>query len=479
MQWNSVPVPPKTIWCITRTVGIEGSDTLEQSAASRSKVSARGEESLRPLYPKLRAGRRGRGGPSDDEVASHQRARLHAAMVRAVTSDGYAATTVRQLSALAGVSTRTLYDLFSEGKQECFFSAYEAAMRRMARRVAVAYLSEHDRERGLARALEAFASQVCEEPAAARLILVEVFAAGPGALERMEHTHRLFEGMIDLSFSQTVGGTPPPPLVVKGVVAGVARVARARLLDDRTAELPALTEELLEWVLSYRSPAAGMVQRLASGRGRREPMSGRTAGDEDERERLLNAMAVLVAQDGYATLSPRRIAAEAGVSRRRFHAHFKDVRGCVTAVLDRLTARALAFADADGRDWPSDLHQGLCALCAYLAGNPPLARLAFVEVLTQGPEGVRWRARAMAEVAEGWRASAPAGQQPSELAAEASVGAVWGIIQHYVARGATRQLPDIAPQLSFMALAPVLGAEAAVRAIVAEHSRMGCTPAKT
>ena len=455
-------------------MGIEGSNTLEQSAASRSKGSTGGEESLRPLYPKLRAGRRGRGGPSDDEVASHQRARLHAAMLRAVTSDGYTATTVRQLSALAGVSTRTLYDLFSDGKQECFFSAYEAAMRRMARRVAVAYLSEHDRERGLARALEAFASQVCEEPEAARLILVEVFAAGPGALERMEHTHRLFEGMIDLSFSHTAGGAPPP-LMVKGVVAGVAQVARARLLDDRTAELPALTEELLAWVLSHRSPAAGMVQSLGGVGGSVAPMSADRAGHGDERGRILDAAVDLAVQGGYAWLSPGRIAAAAGVSRRRFHAHFADVQGCFDAALERLTDRALAHAAAagtDGRDWPGGLHRVLCALCALLAGNPRFARLAFVEMFAPGPDGVRLRARVMGELAKRLRASAPAGQRPNDLAAEASVGAVWGILHHHVAHDATDRLPDIAPQLSFMVLAPVLGAQTAAQAIHAEHALM-------
>ena len=144
---------------------------------------------------------------------------------------------MRQLSALAGVSTRTLYDLFAEGKQECLLSTYDAAMRRLARRVALAYISEHRWERRLARAVDAFACEVRDEPAVARLVLVEVFAAGPGALERMEHAHSLFEGMINLSFRQTAAGEPPP-LVVKGVVAGLARVARARLLDGRAVELP-------------------------------------------------------------------------------------------------------------------------------------------------------------------------------------------------------------------------------------------------
>jgi hypothetical protein len=101
--------------------------------------------------------------------------------------------------------------------------------------------------------------------------------------------------------------------------------------------------------------------------------------------------------------------------------------------------------------------------------------LAFVEVFAPGTEGVRLRVSVIAEVAERLRASATAEQRPSELAAEASVGAIWAVIHHHVTHGAVGRLPRIAPQLSFMALAPVLDAQEAVNAICAEHARMQST----
>lgn len=388
---------------------------------------------------------------------------------------------MRQLSALAGVSTRTLYDLFSAGKQECFFSAYDAATRRMARRVAVAYISERDRERRLARALEAFACEVCDEPQAARLVLVEVLAAGPAALERMERAQRLFEGMVDLSFRQTAGGVATPPLLVKGVVAGGARAARARLLAGRERELPALTGELLEWALSYRSPAAATLESLGSASGlvvAPAAVSAARGKRADDRARILDAVAQLAARDGYATLTARGVAAAAGVSRKLFDAHFEDVQGCFMGALEHLTNRALADAapaGAAGTDWPGGVHRALSALCAYIAADPVFARLAFIEVFALGPDGVRFREAGMARLTESFRASAPGAQRPSRLAAEASVGAIWGVVHHHVAHGASNRLPNIAPQLSFIALAPVLGAEAAVQAILAEDARMGAT----
>ncbi len=394
-------------------------------------------------------------------------------MVGAVAAHGYRATTVRQLSALAGVSTRTIYELFANGKRECFFSAYDEVMRHIARRVALAYASERHGERRLARALEAFVREVCDEPAAARLVLVEVSAAGPGALERMEHTHRLFEGMVDLSFRQADCGAPPP-LVVKGVVAGVARVARVRLLDDRVAELPALTGELLDWVLSYRSPAAAILGSLDSG-GRQVVACAPACASPGERTRILDAVTRLVGQNGYAALDPAGITTAAGVPRKRFDAHFENVEGCFFAALEHHTNHALAYAaavGATGRDWPGGVYRALSTFCEYLARDPLFARAACVEVFALGPYGVRFRETMMAAVTESFRVSAPCSQRPSSLAAEASIGAVWGIVHHHVAHGATRWLPEIAPQLSLMALAPVLGAPAAVQVILAEHARM-------
>jgi AcrR family transcriptional regulator len=458
----------------SEVVEIEGST---QCTGEASPSSRRNDGSLRAFYPKLRVGRRGRDGPTDDEVASHQRARLYGAMVRAVAAQGYGATTVRQLSALAGVSTRTLYELFSAGKQECFFSAYDAAIRRMARRVAVAYISERDRERRLARALEAFACEVRDEPQAARLILLEVFAAGPAALERMEYAQRLFEGMVALSFRQTAGGLATPPLLVKGVVAGGARVARVHLLAGRERELPALTGELLEWALSYRSSAAATLESLVSTSGPVvAPAAVSTARGQrgDDHARILDAVAQLAARDGYETLTAAGIAAAAGLSRKRFTAHFEDVPSCFMAAVEHLTNCALAdaaIAGAAGPDWPGGVHRALSALCAYIAADPLFARLAFVEVFALGPDGVRFREAGMARFIESFRASAPGAQRPSRLAAEASVGAIWGVVHHHVANGAINRLPTIAPQLSFLALAPALGAQGAVSAILAEDAQ--------
>jgi AcrR family transcriptional regulator len=326
------------------------------------------------------------------------------------------------------------------------------------------------------------------EPKAARLALVEAFGAGPAAIERMEHASGLFEAMVVTSFERAPDRLVPPPMVVKGIVAGVARVARVRLLDGRSAELPALADELLAWVLSYRSPAVARLEgveleRRLARRGA-VPRAGGVAGERhdrvedgagDARTRILQAAAKIAASRGALELTPRSISAAAGVSGETFAELFDHCGECFLAGLEHVCTQALERATRAGfaadEDWPDGVQRALATLVYQVATDPVLANVAFVEVFALGPAGVRCRESLMRGFAEALRAGAPPSQRPSELVAEATVGAVWGIMHHYVAHGAASRLPALTGQLSYVALAPMLGAEDAIERIMTEQTR--------
>jgi len=71
--------------------------------------------------------------------------------------------------------------------------------------------------------------------------------------------------MIDHSFARAPDGVVVAPLVVKGIVAGVHGVARARLLAGRADELPGLADELATAALreaiasGYRDQVHGLA----------------------------------------------------------------------------------------------------------------------------------------------------------------------------------------------------------------------------
>ncbi len=268
------------------------------------------------------------------------------------------------------------------------------------------------------------------------------------------------------------------PLVVTGIVAGLARVARARLLAGRADELPGLARELSEWALSLSCPRRAMLDVL----GGAAPIHGLgprlRATDprepSDERARILHATALLAAQEGYWQLRIPRIRAQASVSRASFDEHFESLQSCFVCALERLAADALADVvreGATGHSWSGGVHRALAALCARIAADSDFANLGFVEVFAPGPSGMRCREHVITGAAKRLLESAPIGQRPSDLAAEASAGAVWGMVHRYVASGRAHLLPAISGVCSFVSLAPAVGAQCALDAIVTEQAR--------
>jgi AcrR family transcriptional regulator len=449
-------------------------DASRRGSGARAPGTVESKQRERPSgtrYRKLRPG----PGRSAEEVSAHQRARLRAALVELVSERGYNAVTVRDLVQRAGVSKRDCYRHFG-GKEECFLTTYDLIVRNSVRGILASTADEDGWCERLQVGFQTFARQLADNPQPARLALVEAFDAGPAALERMQYTSGLFEALVEKSLSDAAGDVQLPPLVVKGIVAGAARVARARLLTGREHELSMDGDKLLEWALSFCDEAAMGVSaldgpgpaRTAAPRGADLPPEG---GD---RALILAAAARLAAETGYHELTVPRIRAAAGVSRRSFHAHFEGVTDCFLSAVDLLGARALAeampaYATAD--DWAGGVHQVIAALCRRLSRDPLLARLAFLEVFAPGSESVRWRGDLIGKLAALLRHDAEPDQRPTDFAAEASIGAIWGVIHHFVATGRNANLPAAAATLSYLALAPAIGSSPAYQAIATETER--------
>lgn len=435
-----------------------------------------------PRYRKLQP----RPGSSGKEVAEHQRGRIHAATIELVDEGGYEDLTVTGIARAAGVSNRTFYENFS-GKDDCFLATYDLIVRHTAREVLGAMHGERNRRAKLRAGFLAFAREVAEKPSAARLVLIEAFAAH-AAFERMRHTNGLFEALVAESFTVD-GQAGPPALVVKGIVAGVTRVARARVLAGEERRLPDEVDALMQWALAIVCPEArevcpGSVRAATDAPTRaapneREPLAVVT--DQllgDERTMILAAAARLAANDGYDELSVPRIRAAAGVSRRRFEQHFEGVTDCLLAALELLAGRVFAKAKrayCRAGAWPHGIHRVVTTICREIADDPVLVRLAFFELYAPGRRTVRWRADLIAVLGCFLNASAPS-EKPAGLAGEASVGAAWAALHHYATTGRAEQLPRVAGTVSYLLLAPAVGAGEAAEVIRAEEQRTVLTP---
>ncbi len=423
----------------------------------------------------------GPGLPAED-VAAHQIARIQAAMVRLVAERGYAALKMRDIVAAAGVSSRAFYEHF-RSKEECFLRTYEAIVQPASRRIVAAQAGERDFPRRLLLAFAEFARQLDLAPDAAKMALIGAYGAGPAALESAWRVERTVEAVLTESLARPPGGIAVPPLVVEGMVAGAMRLARTRLFSGRTEELPGLGEEVVEWGLCYADPAAGglaaldaqsvwhntMLEPLGMSAGGADGGAWPSAGD---RALILTAVTKLTTTTGDRKLTVPRICSAAGVSRKKFEGYFEDVEACCLAALEQHAAEALAQAaraQAAARSWPGGVYRAIAALCERIAGDAFLAGACLTDDFAPGSSGSRARGRLLAGVSEQLTSAIPRESRPSDLAAEATAGAVWAVFHHHLIRDWSLRR-EISATLAYLALAPVVGAKAAVAAIAAEQT---------
>jgi AcrR family transcriptional regulator len=285
----------------------------------------------------------------------------------------------------------------------------------------------------------------------------------------MRRTRLIFEEAVSTSFSEAPDGVKLPPLIAKGIVCGMERITRQRLLADDVEELPALADELLAWALAYRSSAAaGLAAVSPADRDRLTPCCQRVRV-ENERARILCAAARIAAK-GYDQLTPGQIVGRAEVSEQTFDGLFESTEQCFLDALDRLGVETLVCATRafqSTEDALAGMHRGITALMRHIATNPVLVQVAFVEIFALGPAGIRRRERLLGQFSDQLMRGLPKSRASSRLVAEASVGAIWGIVHHHVTRGAAHLLPGLADYATYIALAPVIGGEAAVQVILA------------
>jgi AcrR family transcriptional regulator len=195
-----------------------------------------GEERWRPP--------RGRHRLPPEVVARSQRDRLLEAAVRVVAEKGYAAATIGDLTKEAGVSRTTFYELF-EDKEACFLAAYDNAVDVLVRRVIAAYESEQrwpDRARtGLAALLETLG----EEPALARLALVDIGSAGPAAQRRYRAAIQRLTPLFEEGRDFAPGGRSLPPNTSRMAIGGVTGLLSDALLEGNADGLPGLLSDVL------------------------------------------------------------------------------------------------------------------------------------------------------------------------------------------------------------------------------------------
>jgi AcrR family transcriptional regulator len=219
-----------------------------------------------------------RAGQTDlgrGQVAEIQRSRLLAAAVEVVQEVGYARMTVARVIERARVSRKTFYDTFSD-REECFLGAFEQALDH-ARELAVeAYEREPGWRDGIRAGLARLLIFMDEEPALAKLCVIEALGAGESVLQRRAKVLEELAAVIDRGRLVTQVVREPPQVTAEGIVGAVFAVVHTRLLEGRKKPLEDLLGSLMSMiVLPYlgASAAGRELSRppLETARTRRAP----------------------------------------------------------------------------------------------------------------------------------------------------------------------------------------------------------------
>jgi len=385
-------------------------------------------------------------------------------MVASCAEKGYEATSVEDLLRASGVSRATFYEQF-EDKVSCFRATEEEILAEAISAIAEELGGEGgDDARRPRAALEAFVRVVVNQPEAARMCLVESYAAGETGIEPVRRAIDWIVLLARDAAEQLPGRAAMPPELLRGIIGGIYQVVYGRLFQRHEEKLPDLVPDLWDWAMSYPTPPRPLRRpgRLIVAR----PVSPAPPfASYSPEQRIIRGFAAAVANKGFPATTIADIAAAASISQTTFYEHFDSKAEAMRAALDSSGAQLLAAvmpAVRRAEDWRIGLRIGFEEVCGFFAAEPSFAALRMVEVYGAGPEAISCRdATGMQIVSTLLAPAIDDGVEANNLKVEASTGAILAIFFEAIHKGQTADLPRLAPVLTYIALAPFIPPEEA------------------
>jgi AcrR family transcriptional regulator len=191
-----------------------------------------------------------------DFVVQNQRERMLLATAELVAERGYQKTTIELIAKTARVALSTFYEQFSS-KEECFLAAFDETTDAAAEAFAALLDAEQSWAEQIAAGLEIFLEMVRNEPARARLVIVESQAAGGAALQRYQAMlERVAPKLREGREHNPRAGLLPDGLEM-AIAGGLVWLVHQRLVSGRDEEIAGLLPEMLQVTLT---PYVGEVE---------------------------------------------------------------------------------------------------------------------------------------------------------------------------------------------------------------------------
>jgi AcrR family transcriptional regulator len=181
---------------------------------------------------------------------------------------------------------------------------------------------------------------------------------------------------------------------------------------------------------------------------------------EVQRGRLLDALAEVIAEEGYLDTTVHKILKRAGISRRTFYEIFTDKEDCFLAAYQEAADHILALVQRAcqlGGTPETRIENSLRAMLEFAEREPQVARMCVVEVMAAGDKARQRRATTM-ERLSGLTADALEerceNRDEALLRARVLAGGVHEMAYDALSRGQVRGLSDLAENVVASHLAP-------------------------
>jgi len=415
-------------------------------------------------------------GPANtpQSVAKNQRRRLFGAMVASVAERGYWNTRVSDLTEISGVSLRSFYELFPD-KDSCFIATVAVLVEGTVEFL-LAQPREPDWEEELRKRLTELGSLAAAQQAAAKLCLVEAFVGGPEPAGLLETAVERAEALIRERYETSTRWSDMPPEMPRFAVAGLVESFRSRLIHEQARLLPEVAAEIAVFFLGYEPPTRPLRSAARPPKARPEEQEA-----SDHAERALRAFEALLTEQPYGETTMEQIAKRARMSVRTLYANFAGREELMLAAIDSagalLVASALpAFRRADSP--PDGVRAALGAMFGLLGSRPNMAHLLLQGAYEGGGPVLERRSEALWPLELLLMRAAPARLAVArKVVSRAILGGLLGLARQRLLEAGAGSLPGLSQIATFVALAPLLGAESATAA--AEGKSYRRLPLKT
>jgi AcrR family transcriptional regulator len=212
-----------------------------------------------PILPRPAPLPRGRHNLPASVVARNHRERILHATADVSLEKGYVEMTVGDIVAAAGIGKDVFYEHFHD-KQSAFLAAQQHALKDTFTACAGAYFAGTSWPERIYNGLRILVMLTSKEPALAHLRMVEPYAAGPDAIERMQEMIANFAVFLEEGYQYSPAAQKLPHLCSDAIAGAVFEIIRREIAAHNASGLP---RHLPQLAYTAIAPFAGPAEAAA------------------------------------------------------------------------------------------------------------------------------------------------------------------------------------------------------------------------